>query len=192
VRCLGCGKVSLDIVCERCHEALFVPTVGTRVVGNMDVISLFSYRNIESFILTKHEVLGYRVYKYFARRHVAPFLSLFADGREEGKIWLVSVDEDASGGYSHTAVLSHFSRSEGIEPLHGSLISRSCVKYAGMSLSYRLAHPRDFVYRGPSGIDAILIDDIVTTGLTLQEAGATLVSGGVNVLFALTLADASR
>jgi competence protein ComFC len=63
------------------------------------------------------------------------------------------------------------------------------VNYSGKSLQYRLEHPRDFVYTGKSGIDVILVDDIVTTGITLQEAQKVLMEHDVNVLFALTLAD---
>jgi competence protein ComFC len=38
-------------------------------------------------------------------------------------------------------------------------------------------------------VHAILVDDIITTGITLQEAQKVLMQHGVNVLFALTLAD---
>jgi len=41
-----------------------------------------------------------------------------------------------------------------------------------------------------SNIEVILVDDIVTTGLTLQEAETILNKNGIVVLFALTLADA--
>jgi competence protein ComFC len=63
------------------------------------------------------------------------------------------------------------------------------VNYSGKSLQFRLEHPRDFVYKGKSNIDVILVDDIITTGITLQEAQKVLMTHGVNVLFALTLAD---
>ena len=64
------------------------------------------------------------------------------------------------------------------------------VSYSAQSLDYRLANPRDFVYKGKQGMDAILVDDIVTTGTTLSEARAVLQKSGIDVLFALTLADA--
>ena len=41
-------------------------------------------------------------------------------------------------------------------------------------------------------IDVILIDDIVTTGSTLEEAHDALKKHDVNVLFALVLADAKE
>jgi competence protein ComFC len=75
-------------------------------------------------------------------------------------------------------------------PLNGALLSSNHITYARKTLQYRLDNPRDFRYCGYEGIDAILVDDIVTTGITLQEAQNKLREHGVNVLFALTLADA--
>jgi competence protein ComFC len=63
------------------------------------------------------------------------------------------------------------------------------VNYSGKTLQFRLDHPRDFLYTGKSNTDVILVDDIITTGITLQEAQKVLMDHGVNVLFALTLAD---
>ena len=68
-------------------------------------------------------------------------------------------------------------------------MAKNRVNYSGRSLQYRLENPRDFVYTGKSGVDVILVDDIITTGITLQEAQKVLIKKGVNVLFALTLAD---
>ncbi len=55
-----------------------------------------------------------------------------------------------------------------------------------------MENSRDFLYKCKSGIDVILVDDIITTGITLQEAQKVLISHGDNVLFALTLADAEE
>jgi len=77
-------------------------------------------------------------------------------------------------------------------PQHASLMAQNRVHYAGKPLQYRLDNPRDFRYTGRSGVDVILVDDIITTGITLQEAQQVLLSHDVNVLFALTLADAKE
>ena len=68
-------------------------------------------------------------------------------------------------------------------------MAQNRVNYSGQDLQSRLENPRDFLYKGKSNIDVILVDDIITTGITLQEAQKVLLSHGVNVLFALTLAD---
>jgi len=68
-------------------------------------------------------------------------------------------------------------------------MAQNRVHYAGKDLQFRLNHPRHFTYTGKSYIDVILVDDIITTGITLQEAQKVLIQHNVNVLFALTLAD---
>lgn len=189
MRCLSCRKFSLDVICDRCHMQLLKPTVSTRKAGTLDVISLFGYRTVAPFLLRKHGPVGYRLYRYFARKQIAPFLEAFAEGIDE-RVWLVGVDEYPASGYSHTAILTRYGRVEKMPNLPGALVARNRVNYAGKTLRYRLENPRDFLYRGPSGIRAVLIDDIVTTGVTLQEAHSLLRRSGVEVVFALTLADA--
>lgn len=177
------------MICNRCHETLFRPTVSTRRVGSMDVISLFRYKTIEPFLLSKHTPAGYRLFRYFGRRHVTPFFAAFAEGLEE-PVRLLPVDEGIESGYSHTALLAHGVNFPLLRPLHGGLPARNRVNYAGKPLRYRLENPREFVYLGPSDIPVILLDDVITTGTTLSEAKSVLESYGVEVLFALTLADA--
>ena len=189
MRCLSCRKWSTYVICRACNEQLLVPTVSTRKVGSLDVVSLFRYRNIEPFLLSKYTPAGYRLFRYFGRRHIAPFLEAFAEGLET-PARIIAVDEQPVGGYSHTALLARHGAVPGLSPLHGVLRARNRVRYAGRSLQFRLENPRDFLYSGPSGIDAVLLDDIVTTGATLAEAHRLLRDKGVNVLFALTLADA--
>jgi len=189
MRCLSCQRLSRHIICSACHAALFVPTVSRRTVGSLEVVSLFRYSSIEPFLLTKHTPPGYRLYRYFSKHLVKPFLDDFATHIDTA-LTVIPVDERVYSGYSHTALLSHYAGSEKIRIAHGTLRATNPVHYAGRSLAFRLAHPRDFHYSGRAGIEAILIDDIVTTGVTLQEAQQTLERHGVEVLFALTLADA--
>jgi len=117
-----------------------------------------------------------------------PFIEKFiaSDPRE---LYIVGIDEDVKSGYAHVALLTHAVKMQHVKPLHAVLRAENRVNYSGKTRQYRLAHPRNFTYRGPSNIDVILIDDIITTGTTLQEAYKVLSSHGVNVLFALTLAD---
>ena len=190
MRCFSCHKFSFKAVCDDCHMTLFTPTVSTRHIGSLDVISFFGYKNIEKYILSKFDSSGYRIYRYFAKMHIKPFLQSFEEGIDK-RCYLIAVDENVNRGYSHTAVLSHYSATDKIKPLHSTLTASQRVEYAGKSLSFRLSNPRDFKYTGPSEIDAILIDDIITTGLTLHEAHITLKHAGVNVLYALTIANAA-
>ena len=189
MRCLSCRRWSLPVICEHCHATLLQPTVSTRRIGGMDVVSLFRYKHIAPFLLSKHTPVGFRLFRYFGRRHIAPFFAAFAEGLDT-TAFIVPIDENVRGGYSHTALLAHWSRFERLRPLHGALRARNPVSYAGKSLRFRLENPRDFLYTGPSNVSVVLLDDIVTTGTTLLEARSVLRSRGVEVLFALTLADA--
>ncbi|RUM72386.1 MAG: ComF family protein [Sulfurovum sp.] len=191
MRCFSCAKFSWSILCDRCKETLFVPTVSTRKIGTLDVISFYHYSTLEPLLLTKHKPEGYRIFKALAKMTMRPFIEEFVE-HDEGDICIVGIDERVNSGYSHVAMLTHAMHTPLSRPLHASLIAQNRVNYAGKPLQYRLDNPRDFRYRGRSGVDVILVDDIITTGITLQEAQKVLSMHDVNVLFALTLADAKE
>ena len=190
MRCFSCHKFSIKAICDNCKDTILVPNITIRQLGSLDVISFFAYRDIEQFILSKFDYTGYRIYRYFAKSYIKPFLENFEKAIKD-RCYLIAIDESIERGYSQSAILSHYGATKKIKPLHSLLIARNRVSYAGKDLSYRLANPRDFEYRGRGGIDVILVDDVVTTGLTLQEAYNTLSQAGVNLLFAITIADAS-
>jgi competence protein ComFC len=106
-----------------------------------------------------------------------------------GDVYIIGIDEHVKSGYSHVSLLTYSMKMPTCIPLHSSLMSTNRVNYAGKSLQFRLSNPRNFTYTGVEDIHAILVDDIITTGITLQEAQKVLMQHGVNVLFALTLAD---
>jgi len=108
----------------------------------------------------------------------------------QAPISIIGIDERIRGGYSHISTVTHQIKHPNAHIKYAKLIASSTVKYAGKTLEYRLAHPRDFIYSGPTDMDVILIDDIITTGVTLQEAQMVLASEGVGVLFGVTIADA--
>lgn len=191
MRCYACAKPSFQIICSDCREKLFRPQVHTRKIGTLDVISFYPYAAIASLLHTKHKPEGYRIYRRLARMTMQPFIKEFAESLESD-VYIVGVDEYVGSGYSHTALLAHAMRTQKTKVLHGKLLAKNRVSYSGKDLQFRLNHPRDFRYTGKRGIDVILVDDTVTTGITLQEAQGVLLQHGVNVLFALTLADAKE
>jgi competence protein ComFC len=188
MRCYSCAKLSFSIICKKCKEQLFVPHVSTRKIGTLDVISFYSYTTLEPLLLSKHKPEGYRIYKALAKMTLTPFIKEYTE-HDEGKVYLVGIDENIKSGYSHVACLTHAMRTKQTIPQHSSLMARNRVNYSGKPLQFRLDHPRDFVYSGKKGVDVILVDDIITTGITLQEAQKVLMQQGVNILFALTLAN---
>jgi len=117
-----------------------------------------------------------------------PFIEEFIE-HDEGTVYIIGIDEFVQNGYAHVALLTRAMQTEKSIPLHSSLLAQNRVHYAGKDLQFRLNNPRNFKYTGKRNIDVILVDDIITTGITLQEAQKVLIENGVNVLFALTLAD---
>ncbi|MEA1879670.1 MAG: ComF family protein [Campylobacterota bacterium] len=160
----------------------------TRTIGTLDVISFYSYTSIEALLHTKHKPEGYRVYKALAKITMKPFIAEFIES-DERDIYIVGIDEHVKSGYSHVSVLTKSMQTIHSHPLHSKLMAQNRVNYSGKSLQFRLENPREFSYTGKTNIDVILVDDIITTGITLQEAQSVLQKNGVNVLFALTLAN---
>lgn len=160
-----------------------------RQIGTLDVYSFYQYSHIQELIHTKHTPLGYKVFNALSKLSFSPFIDSFlsVDKRE---IYIIGIDENPKQSFSHVAVLSHAMKRKNVKVQHSSLLAISKVSYSGQSLEFRLSNPRKFIYHGKKNIDAILIDDIITTGTTLQEAYTVLKKNGVRVQFALTLADA--
>jgi len=188
MRCYTCSKFSVAILCELCVKRLFPASMSTRTIGTLDVISFYKYTTIESLLLSKHKPEGYRIYKALANMTVKPFIDEFLEA-DERVIYIVGVDEYVRSGYAHVALLTRAMQRKNAIVQHTSLMAQNRVNYSGKDLQFRLNNPRNFSYNGKTNIDVILVDDIITTGITLQEAQKVLIQHGVNVLFALTLAD---
>ncbi len=189
MRCLSCHNLSLKTFCRDCQVRLLNPTITKRKLGSLDVYSFFKYQHIEDLLLTKHTAQGYIVYRALAQLSFRLFIQKFM--REDNRqLYILGVDEVIKSGYSHVSLLTHEMRNPNTKILYAKLIANNPVKYAGKTLAYRLSNPRQFHYHGPNNIEVILVDDIITTGTTLQEAKQLLREQGVEVLFALTLADA--
>ena len=154
----------------------------------MDVISFYRYATIGSLLHTKHKPEGHRIYKALAEMTMKPFMEEFMENND-GDVYVVGVDEHVKSGYAHVSLLTQAMKMKSSIPQHAALMATNRVNYSGKSLPFRLSNPREFVYTGTEDVHAILVDDIITTGITLQEAQKVLMQHGVNVLFALTLAD---
>lgn len=191
MRCLSCQKLSFKTFCKECQISLLKPNITKRTIGTLDVYSFYKYSNIENLLLTKHTSLGFRVFSALAKITFKSFINEFV-ASDRRRVYVVGVDEKVKNGYSHVALLSKSMRTKYSKILFSSLLSKNDIKYSGKNLQFRIENPRNFAYTGKKDIDVILIDDIITTGTTLQEAQKVLNQHDVNVLFALTLADAKE
>ena len=164
------------------------PSVSQRILSSgLEVFSFYKYSDISKFLKLKHTYHGFEIYKILAKNSIERF---FKEFKTQSIIYTIPIDDKVVYDYSHTAILAKFSKTKNILPLYNSLRAKNSVNYSNQTLDFRLKNPRDFEYRFRQNIDAILIDDIITTGTTLNEAYNKLKTHKVNTLFALTLADA--
>ncbi len=186
--CLICGAFSLSHICKKCKKEFLKPSLYKRVIENdFEVYSFYKYSAVKNLILTKHKFVGYFIYRILAQESFRKFGKEF---KFINKTYSFACDDHAKNGYSHTAILNKYLKSTYITPVHSALRAKNKINYSGKSLQFRQNNPRNFTYKYHSNIDAIIIDDIITTGSTIKEAKKILEENGVNVLFALTLADA--
>ena len=188
MRCFSCHGLSWLTFCISCQQKLLKPTITKRAIDGLDVYSFFNYQHIEDLLLTKHTAQGFKIYNALAQLSFKPFIENFMKTTKD-KVYVLGVDENVKSAYSHVALLTHAMRYKNVKILHAKLMAKKYVKYAGKSLQFRLENPREFYYSGLKNIEVILVDDIITTGTTLNEAKQLLEKNGVKVLFSLTLAD---
>ncbi len=188
IRCIVCKEISLPIICKQCQNILLKPNLSTRILPDgFKVYSFYKYSDIEELLKTKHTYLGAQVFKILS---VNSFREFAKNYDFPHTVYALAIDDHVKSGYSHTALLARELSSATIKPIYNSLRSMEKISYSGKSLDYRLKNPRNFKYSFKRDIDAILVDDIVTTGTTILEAKKTIKKHSANPLFALCLADA--
>lgn len=183
-----CEAFSVSHICQKCRDRHLVPQLSTRTLPNgVIVYSFYHYDEIAPLLHTKHSDLGYYIFSILARRTLTQFAETFSS---DTPVAAVAVDDHAKTGYSHTAILAKALASETISPHSGVLRAGTQEHYSGKSLAYRESHPRHFTCKPFKEEFVIVVDDIITTGITLLEATEVLLSEGKSVVCALTLAHA--
>jgi competence protein ComFC len=119
-------------------EQLFVPSVSTRRVGTLDVISFFKYSTLETLLHSKHKPEGHWIYKALANMTMKPFIEAFAEN-DDGDVYIVGIDEYVKSGYAHVALLTRAMKTKTSIPQYSVLLSQNRVNYSGKSLQFRLA-----------------------------------------------------
>ncbi|SFV75851.1 Possible purine/pyrimidine phosphoribosyltransferase [hydrothermal vent metagenome] len=189
MKCLLCEEFSLSHICKNCQKNYLTPSLYKRkITDNIEVVSFYEYSSIKDLIHTKHTDIGFYIYNILAQNSFKKFGENFHFVHQVASI---GVDDTPKYGYSHTAILNKYLKSNFIHPLYNKLRAKNNISYANKSKEFRQTHPRDFVLQTFVEQDVILVDDIITTGSTLSQAINTLKQANKNPLLCLTLADAS-
>jgi competence protein ComFC len=186
MRCLLCSKISLSFICRECREAIAVyPRVHT--LQNLNAITFYDYDEIAPLTNAKYYPFGSFVLKRLAAKAFKPF---FRDLKLDDQAALIPIDDCVGSWYSHSAILARAGAAGMVTPRFGSLRAKSKTKYAGQTLAFRQSRPRRFIFKDFCEQNAILLDDLITTGTTLLEAAAALEKNGKTALFAIALTHA--
>lgn len=197
MKCLLCGNWNLKgVICASCLPSF---CLGVRWVDALKVYSFYAFSEVELLMHYKYIPIGSRVFSLLSKKAADYFVQninlchLANEGGIQGSldgVIGIGIDDCIQRGYSHTGVML---RSFGkiFIPIYGALLAKNPVSYAGKSLDFRASHPKNFQTK-LKGKKVVLFDDVITTGITLKEAKQCLQAQGNEVLFALTLCDASR
>ena len=189
MKCMLCESLSLTHICNSCQELFLTPSIYKRKLSNnIEVISFYKYSEIKKLLHTKHTDLGFYIYSILAKNSFQKFAD---DFNFTNPLTSIAIDDNIENGYSHTAILNKELKSAYIEPLHNKLRANNRISYSGKSREFRLLNPRNFELKSFKENELILVDDIITTGSTLTQAIQTIERNKKEVLFCLTLADAS-
>lgn len=189
MRCHLCLTLSWQPLCKTCLHTTLAPSPAYRLLeSGLKVYSFYRYSEIALLLHTKHTYIGAKIFAQLSSHAMLSFLKAFDFPKGA---FGIPVDDHVRHGYSHSAVLAKGLKSV-LSPLYASLRAQNEQTYSGQTLAFRQRHKRDFTTTCKKGMNVILIDDIVTSGTTLQEAHAVLKKAEVNVLFALVLADAKE
>ncbi|MFA6138766.1 MAG: ComF family protein [Sulfurimonas sp.] len=187
MRCMMCESFSLEHICPTCQETFLTPSIHKRkILNNIEVISFYRYNEIKELLFTKHTDIGFYIYTILAKNSFKKFASEFEFST---LVASVSIDDNARSGYSHTAILNKELKAKFIKPYFNRLRDKNRLTYAGKSREFRILNPRNFEFKNFEERDVILVDDIITTGLTFTHAINTMSHNGKNVLICLALAD---
>jgi len=188
MRCITCEQWSFEIICKTCQTTLLQPTLNQRQLDeDFFVYSFYSYEELQDLLNTKYEFFGDKVFNVLAKLSFSKFAKEF---NYEHPITSLPIDDHTRHEFSQSAILARHTKSKIITPTYATLKASNKIKYAGKDLLFRQNNPRKFKYSGKNDTKVILIDDLVTTGLTLMEARKKLLKHKCQTLFALTLCDA--
>ncbi|WP_120944906.1 ComF family protein [Helicobacter labacensis] len=191
MRCVLCETWvrPFSLVCAPC-DSLLTPTILKRALGGISVYGFYLYDEVKVLLKSKYHDIGSRLLALLARKARSSFLQqVYPTLNLPHPLHGVCIDDTLKRAYAPTAViLRQFCQYSPFSPLYYQLRATQEITYAGQSLAFRQSHSKGFIYKGQEGLDCFLLDDILTTGTTMQQALQTLAHAGVRVHFGVVLA----
>ena len=197
-RCYFCGKLSYsEIMCDECCKKIkFNPPRQHKSLNNIEIFSVSPYKNeIQKLI---------RGIKYHNKKDFAPYAAqilfdfwqntTYAQTSFELIPMPSHIKRLKQRKYNHIELIAaEFSKLTGYS-INTELISRvkDTVPQYKLSRTQRLENLKDAFYVNKekyTGANLLLLDDICTTGVTLQEMIKVLNKAGVNKICALVLSN---
>lgn len=189
MRCLSCECFSFSLICKKCQNTYLKPAFFKREIEkDFFVYSFYEYDQIKDLLNSKYYFHGDKIFNTLAKLSFKIFSKNFTYKNTKA----IPIDDHTRHHFSQSAILAKHLHSTNIKTIYSTLKAKNIVKYAGKDLKFRKSNPRNFKYNGKENLQVILVDDIVTTGTTILEAKRVLEHYNCNVLFALTLSDASK
>jgi len=189
MRCISCQNISIKIICKNCQNNLLKSSFYKRELQkDFFVYSFYKFDEVKELLNTKYEFYGDKIFNILASLSFQQFGQSF---EFPNQIYAIPIDDHTRHQFSQTAILTKHLKSKNIKPIYNKLKATNIVKYAGKDLKFREQNKRDFIYSGKKDIQIILVDDLITTGTTILEAKKVLEKNGCEILFALTISDAS-
>jgi competence protein ComFC len=188
MRCITCENLSLKAICKTCQTNLLKPSFYKRELEDgFFVFSFYRYEDIKELLNAKYQFYGDRIYNILAKLSFKKFAKNF---EFDSQLTAIPIDDHTRHEFSQSAILTFHLKSKYLKPKYAKLKATNIIKYAGKSLEFRQKNKRDFRYTGKQNLKVVIVDDLITTGLTILEAKETLEKNNCEVLFALTLSDA--
>lgn len=189
MKCIKCGRFSFGLICQICKQSLKNPTLSSREISGVKIYSFYPYLEIKDLIFSKHKEYGRFVFNTLAKQSFKEFSKNFKFGE---KINIIAIDDRIISGYSHTAILAKNLKNKELIPLYNCLQDSSNIRYSGKNLEFRIQNKRKFILKKIPKYPVILVDDVITSGLTFSSAIEICKKNNICVLFGLTLANAKE
>ncbi|GAA1435435.1 ComF family protein [Microlunatus lacustris] len=205
--CPGCREPGWGL-CRRCRSALEAcrPALAPTSAGPV-TLACCPYDRLLSHLVTAHKEHGaLGLAPVLAGRLAVAVHALLRGSRWAGPVVLVPVPSASSAvrrrGYDATTTLAR-AAARRLRPGHAVVVRRLLVQrrgvqdQAGLGAAARSANldgalrVRRWHRPLPPGAVVVLVDDVVTTGATLTEAGRALAVAGAVLLGAATVAAAA-